>query len=51
MRQTAAMTDMVKARVSTPEKQSLRVAARRRGLTVSEFIRQAAIGASRGVSL
>ena len=48
MRLSAAMIDNIRFRVSPEEKRSLRAAASRRGLTLSEYIRESATKAARG---
>ncbi|WP_192182205.1 plasmid mobilization protein [Mesorhizobium amorphae] len=42
MRLSAAMIENIRLRVSPEEKHALRAAAMRRGLTLSEYIREAA---------
>ncbi|MER9159091.1 DUF1778 domain-containing protein [Mesorhizobium sp. M0778] len=41
MRLSAAMIENIRLRVSPEEKQALRLAAKRRGLTLSEYVRAA----------
>lgn len=50
MRLSAAMIDSIRLRVSPDEKRSLRSAAARRGLTLSEYIRETATEAARRVA-
>ena len=47
MRLSAAMIDNIRLRVSPDEKLSLRTAAARRGLTLSEYVREVATEAAR----
>lgn len=46
MRLSAAMIENIRLRVTPEEKSALRAAAMRRGLTLSEYIREAASQAS-----
>ncbi|PAP96637.1 plasmid mobilization protein [Mesorhizobium wenxiniae] len=46
MRLSAAMIENIRLRVSPEEKHALRAAALKRGLTLSEYIREAATEAS-----
>jgi uncharacterized protein (DUF1778 family) len=50
MRLATAMIENIKLRVSPEEKQSLRVAAMKRGLTLSEYIRETATEAARRIA-
>ena len=50
MRLSAAMIDNIRLRVSPEEKHALRVAAIKRGLTLSEYIREAATDAARRIA-
>jgi uncharacterized protein (DUF1778 family) len=50
MRLSAAMIDNIRLRVSPEEKHVLRVAAIKRGLTLSEYIREAATDAARRIA-
>lgn len=47
MRLATAMIEDIKVRISPEEKQSLRTAAKRRGITLSEFVREVATHAAR----
>ncbi len=47
MRLSAAMIENIRLRVSPEEKRSLRAAAMKRGLTLSEYIREVATDAAR----
>lgn len=47
MRLSAAMIESIRLRVSPQEKHALRAAAIRRGLTLSEYIREAVTEATR----
>jgi uncharacterized protein (DUF1778 family) len=46
MRLSAAMIENIRLRVSPEEKRSLRAAAMKRGLTLSEYVRESAVGAA-----
>ena len=46
MRLNVAMIENIRVRVSPEEKNALRTAARKRGLTLSEFVRETATEAS-----
>lgn len=50
MRLAAAMIENIKLRVSPEEKQSLRTAAMKRGVTLSEYVRKAATKAAQKVA-
>jgi uncharacterized protein (DUF1778 family) len=50
MRLSAAMIDNIRVRVSSEEKHALRAAAMKRGLTLSEYIREAAADAARRIA-
>jgi uncharacterized protein (DUF1778 family) len=50
MRLSAAMIDTIRIRVSPEEKRALRAAAIKRGLTLSEYIREAATGVARRIA-
>lgn len=50
MRLATAMIENIKLRVSPEEKQSLRVAATQRGLTLSEYVREVATEAAQRVA-
>jgi uncharacterized protein (DUF1778 family) len=50
MRLATAMIEDIKVRVSPEEKLSLRAAASRRGMTLSEYIRDAATEAARRIA-
>lgn len=50
MRLSAAMIENIRLRVSPDEKSALRAAATRRGLTLSEYIREAVTEASQRVA-
>lgn len=47
MRSRTAMIENIRLRVSADEKNALRIAASRRGLTLSEYVREAAASAGR----
>lgn len=50
MRLSAAMLDNIRLRISDDEKRTLLAAAARRGLTLSEYIREAATDAARRIA-
>ena len=50
MRLSAAMIENIRLRISLEEKRALRNAATKRGLTLSEYIREAATDAARRVA-
>lgn len=50
MRTRVAMIDNIRLRISADEKRTLASAAERRGLTLSEFIREQAISAAAKVA-
>jgi uncharacterized protein (DUF1778 family) len=50
MRLSAAMLDNIRLRISDDEKRTLLVAAAKRGLTLSEYIREAATDAARRIA-
>ncbi|MBN9244235.1 MAG: DUF1778 domain-containing protein [Mesorhizobium sp.] len=50
MRLSAAMLDNIRLRISDDEKRTLLAAAAKRGLTLSEYIREAATDAARRIA-
>lgn len=50
MRFSAAMLDNIRLRISDDEKRALLAAAAKRGLTLSEYIREAATDAARRIA-
>lgn len=50
MRFSAAMLDNIRLRISDDEKRTLLAAAAKRGLTLSEYIREAATDAARRIA-
>lgn len=50
MRPDKTMLEMLRARVSQDQERSIEAAARRRGITLSEFVREAAVRASGSIA-
>lgn len=50
IRFSSAMTDNIRIRISDAEKRTLLAAAAKRGLTLSEYIRDAATDAARSIA-
>jgi uncharacterized protein (DUF1778 family) len=50
MRLSAAMLDNIRLRISDDEKRTILAAAAKRGLTLSEYIREAATDAARRIA-
>lgn len=50
MRLSAAMLDNIRLRISDDEKRTILAAAAKRGLTLSEYIREAAVDAARRIA-
>lgn len=51
MRPSAAMIANIRLRISEEDRNILQAAARRRGMTLSDFLRKTAVTAARGTAL